>query len=59
MILQDHRGIDKSSIKIVGPENDYPIGYYDMPDWYLELNVKEIKDNIFYLEINLSFDKSI
>ena len=50
MILQDYRGIDKNSIKVVGPENDYPISYYDMPDWYLELNVKEVVDNIYYLE---------
>ena len=50
MRLKDYRGIDKETMLVVGPENDQPVGYYDMPDWYLELNVREIKDNIFYLD---------
>ena len=52
MRLKDYRGIDKETMLVVGPENDQPVSYYDMPDWYLELNVREIKDNIFYLEVN-------
>ena len=53
MRLKDYRGIDKETMLVVGPQNDQPVGYYDMPDWYLELNVREIKDNIFYLEANI------